>query len=203
MPVLYSTPNQANEEYEIEKANIVRSETASIDQLYEKKYKNAELSQQIVKSTVTNQIRLKLLAAKEDILQQVFEDASSRLKSVASDKSKYRILLSGLIQEGLYALMEENVSVRVRKQDVDITKKAIEDASAEFEKSTNKSVNISIDESEYLADSSAGGVIIINSTGKIDVNNTLEERLKLLSDSALPEIRLALFGASTSRKFFD
>jgi V-type H+-transporting ATPase subunit E len=198
-----SSANQANEEYEIEKSNIVRSETASIDQSYEKKYKKAELSQQIVKSTVANQVRLKVLAAKEDLLQQVFDEAASKLKSVTSDKSKYETLLSGLIQEGLYALMEEEVSVRVRKQDVDIAKKASATAATEFEKKSSKSVSISIDESDYLPDNSAGGVIIINSTGKIDVNNTLEERLKLLSESALPEIRLALFGATSSRKFFD
>lgn len=42
--------------------------------------------------------------------------------------------------------------------------------------------------------SSAGGVVVAGSGGKIDVNNTLEERLKLLSEEALPAIRLAIFG---------
>lgn len=109
----------------------------------------------------------------------------------------------GLILEGLFALMEEQVSVRVRKQDVDIAKNATSEASSEFEKSSNKPVSISVDESEFLPDSCSGGVVIINSTGKIDVNNTLEERLKLLSETALPDIRLALFGSTASRKFFD
>lgn len=49
----------------------------------------------------------------------------------------------------------------------------------------------------------AGGVIILNGTGKIDINNTLEERLKLLETDALPSIRTTLFGENENRKFKD
>lgn len=50
---------------------------------------------------------------------------------------------------------------------------------------------------------SAGGVIIVNSTGKIDINNTFEERLKLLETDALPVVRSTLFGENKNRKFRD
>lgn len=50
---------------------------------------------------------------------------------------------------------------------------------------------------------SAGGVIILNGTGKIDVNNTFEERLKLLETEALPTVRATLFGENKNRKFKD
>lgn len=49
----------------------------------------------------------------------------------------------------------------------------------------------------------AGGVIIYNSTGKIDVNNTFEERLHLLETDALPAVRATLFGENKNRKFRD
>jgi V-type H+-transporting ATPase subunit E len=39
--------------------------------------------------------------------------------------------------------------------------------------------------------------------GKIDINNTFDERLKLLEDSALPAIRTSLFGENVNRKFYD
>lgn len=39
--------------------------------------------------------------------------------------------------------------------------------------------------------------------GKITVDNTLEERLRLLEDQALPELRTALFGSNPDRKFTD
>ena len=39
--------------------------------------------------------------------------------------------------------------------------------------------------------------------GRIDINNTLEERLKLLETDALPSIRVTLFGENENRKFRD
>lgn len=50
---------------------------------------------------------------------------------------------------------------------------------------------------------SAGGVFILNGTGKIDINNTFEERLKLLETDALPAVRTILFGENKNRKFRD
>ena len=49
----------------------------------------------------------------------------------------------------------------------------------------------------------SGGVVVSNASDKIEINNTLEERLKLLSEEALPAIRLELYGPSKTRKFFD
>jgi V-type H+-transporting ATPase subunit E len=50
---------------------------------------------------------------------------------------------------------------------------------------------------------SAGGLSIVGGGGKIDINNTFEERLKLLEDNALPSIRTTLFGRNVHRKFYD
>ena len=51
--------------------------------------------------------------------------------------------------------------------------------------------------------SSSGGVSIVGGNGKIDINNTLEERLKLLESDALPMVRTVLFGKNENRKFYD
>lgn len=50
---------------------------------------------------------------------------------------------------------------------------------------------------------SHGGVVIYDSTGRIDINNTFEERLKLLETEALPSVRLTLFGENQNRRFKD
>lgn len=39
--------------------------------------------------------------------------------------------------------------------------------------------------------------------GKIDINNTFEERLRLLESDALPAIRAILFGENENRRFHD
>lgn len=51
--------------------------------------------------------------------------------------------------------------------------------------------------------SSSGGVSVVGGNGKIDINNTLDERLKLLETDALPMVRTSLFGKNDNRRFYD
>ena len=43
----------------------------------------------------------------------------------------------------------------------------------------------------------------MNGTGKIELNNTFDERLRMLESDALPSIRSTLFGENENRKFHD
>lgn len=194
---------KADEEYEIEKASIVRSEINAIDAAYKDKFKKASLAQQITKSTIANKTRLKVLATREEALETIFDAAHDELKKASKDKKKYKTLLVGAIEECLYALMEPSVVIKVRKSDVAVAKEAAKVAAENFEKKAKFAVEFTVDEADFLNNDIAGGVVITNGTGKISVDNTLDERLKLLSESALPAIRLEMFGPSTSRKFFD
>lgn len=193
---------KADEEYEIEKSSIVRAETAAIDSAHEQKLKKAALAQQITKSTIGNKTRLRILSEKEKVLEEVFTEAGDALKKLTTKKSEYAPILEGLIEEGLYALMEDKVTLIVRKEDKEIATEAAETAAKKFAEKAKFSVAVSIDE-QTLDSSSAGGVILRNKTGKIEVDNTLDARLKLLSEQALPGVRLEMFGPSESRKFFD
>lgn len=194
---------KADEEYEIEKASIVRAETAAIDSTYEQKLKKASLAQQITKSTIANKTRLRVLATKDQVVNDIFDAAEKELKNITKNKGDYKPILTGLIEEGLLALMEEKVTLKVKKEDVAIAKEAAEQAAKDFESKANFAVEISVDESNFLSSDIAGGVVVVNGSGKIEVDNTLEERLKILSEEALPGLRLELFGISATRKFFD
>ncbi|ODV82201.1 ATPase, V1/A1 complex, subunit E [Suhomyces tanzawaensis NRRL Y-17324] len=194
---------KADEEYEIEKASIVRSETAAIDAAYEQKLKKASLAQQITKSTIGNKTRLRILATKEEVLEEIFEEAKKELKKLTSNKGKYKPVLVGLIEEGLLALLEKEVTIKVREADVALAKEAAEDAAKAFEEKSKFAVSITVNEDDFLSKDVSGGVVVVNGTGKIEVNNTLEERLNILNQVALPGLRLELFGPSATRKFFD
>ncbi|KAF4470893.1 V-type proton ATPase subunit E [Fusarium albosuccineum] len=194
---------KANEEFEIEKSKLVRQETDAIDGQYEKKFKQATMSQQITRSTVANKTRLKVLGARQELLDSIFEDAQKKLADGAKDKAKYQKVLTGLLLEGFYALNEPELQVRSRKKDYDVVKKAIDEAAKEFKKQLGKDVTAKIQEDQPLAEGIAGGVVIISGSGKIDIDNTFEARLRLLEDSAAPAVREALFGKNPNRKFFD
>ncbi|KAK5994961.1 V-type proton ATPase subunit E [Cladobotryum mycophilum] len=194
---------KANEEFEIEKSKLVRQETDSIDTQYVGKFKQATMSQQITRSTVANKTRLKVLGARQELLDQIFEEAQQQLANGAKDKGKYQKVLHGLILEGFYALNEPELQVRAKKADYEAVKKAIGEAAKEYKKEVGKDTTAKLDEENPLADSIAGGVVILSGSGKIDIDNTFEARLKLLEDSAAPAVREELFGKNPNRKFFD
>ncbi|KAL4874844.1 ATPase, V1/A1 complex, subunit E [Aspergillus karnatakaensis] len=195
---------KADEEFAIEKSKLVRQETAAIDTLYEKKFKQAAMSQQITRSTLSNRTRLRVLSSRQELLDELFEEARGKISGVAAkDAKKYQTVLKGLILEGLYSLNESTVEIRARKKDTDAIKKAIGEAEKEFKETVGKEVTVKLDENEPLPNENAGGVVIIGGNGKIEINNTFEERLRLLEIDALPVVRETLFGKNENRRFHD
>ncbi|KAK5662901.1 hypothetical protein OQA88_6312 [Cercophora sp. LCS_1] len=194
---------KADEEFAIEKSKLVRQEMDAIDSTYAKKFKQAQMSQQIARSTVSNKTRLRVLGARQALLDDIFEAAQQRLGDAAKDKKRYQAVLTGLILEGFYALNEPELQVRARKADYEIVKKAIEEAEKDYKDKTGKDIQGTLDEENPVVEGSAGGVVIIGTGGKIDIDNTFEARLGLLREGALPAMREALFGKNPNRKFFD
>ena len=143
---------KAEEEFAIEKSKLVRQETDAIDSSYEKKFKQATMSQQITRSTVANKTRLKVLAARQELLDDIFEQATKKLADTAKDKKKYAAVLKGLVLEGFYAMNEPELQIRARKADYDLVKKAIEEAAKEYKKELGKDVSATIDESNPVAE---------------------------------------------------
>jgi len=191
---------KADEEFAIEKSKLVRQEIQSIDSQYEKKFKQAAMSQQITRSTSSNKTRLRVLQARQELLDQLFEDARKKIATKGKDED-YEETLKGLILECMYMLHEPKVGVRCKKDEKETVEKAAEAAAKEYKEKIGDEVEPVIDEKEYLPEESAGGVFITGSGGKIELNNTFEERLKMCETEALPAVRLTLFGENENRKF--
>ena len=145
---------KADEEFAIEKSKLVRQETSSIDSQYEKKFKQASMSQQITRSTLANKTRLKVLSARQELLDELFEKARGKLSDYANDKSKYQEMCKNLILEGAYALNEDKIAVRARKADYEVVKKAIEGAKKEYKDTMSRDIDIVLDEKNAQPDES-------------------------------------------------
>lgn len=196
---------KADEEFAIEKSKLVRSEIAAIDATYDKKFKQAGMSQQITRSTVANKTRLRILGARQELLDDLFERTRSRLNewSTGKEKGEYGPICKNLILQGCYALNEANIAVRARKEDYDTVKKAMTEAQKEYKDKIGKDIELSLDEKNPQPEGLSGGLSIVGSAGKIDINNTFEERLRLLETDALPHLRVVLFGENQNRRFKD
>ena len=54
-----------------------------------------------------------------------------------------------------------------------------------------------------LTQTRAGGVFVLSGTGRITLDNTFEERLRLAETDALPLVRATLFGENENRRFHN
>jgi V-type H+-transporting ATPase subunit E len=116
--------------------------------------------------------------------------------------------------------MESSVMIQCRSCDTAIVDQASQSAKSNYKDISGREVEVEID--GCLSKDSAGGVRLIAAGSKITVDNTLDERLKLLEEKVcpsahlsvnflcklilrskmLPEIRHELFGVNENRKFY-
>lgn len=196
---------KAEEEFNIEKGRLVQQQRVKIMEYYERKEKQVELQKKIQNSNLLNQARLRVLKAREDHLKNVIDDAKKQLGKVTADKDKYQKILQGLIAQGLYQLLEPEVTIRCKQQDLELVRKAWPLAVEDYRNATKKKkdVKITLDGENFLPNDISGGVELMAQNNKIVVENTLESRLDLISQQMVPELRVTLFGRNPNRKFMD
>jgi V-type H+-transporting ATPase subunit E len=103
------------------------------------------MAQQIAASNITNKSRLKILNARQQVLDRIFEDARKKLPDIQKDKKKYEETLKNLILEAMYALMEKELFIRARKADAEIADRAAKAAAKEFERASGIAVETEVD----------------------------------------------------------
>ncbi|KAI5117056.1 hypothetical protein M0805_005295 [Coniferiporia weirii] len=191
---------KADEEFAIEKAKLVKQAQHTIDVQHEKKRKQAEVAQKITQSTQLNKSRLQLLQRREEHLQDLFSTARDSILELSADEGRYTQLLEGIIVQGLLQLMEPEVTVIARPKDVTLVEKAAEGARAQYTELSGRDATVSV--VGDLSNTIAGGIKLQSANRRITLDNTLDERLKLLESRMLPEIRHDLFGPNENRKFY-
>lgn len=128
-----------------------------------------------------NKARLRILQQRQEVLDELFETTDGLIHQIPEDEEQYATLLQGLLLQGAFALMEQEIEVRCREQDVDQVNGAIEAISERYGEEMGFSPQFSVSE-DYLAASTAGGVIMSGHHGKITVDNTLGARLDIAKE---------------------
>ncbi|XP_037624547.1 V-type proton ATPase subunit E 1a isoform X2 [Sebastes umbrosus] len=195
--------SKAEEEFNIEKGRLVQTHRVKIMQYYEKKDKQIEQHKKIQMSNLLNQARLKVLKTRDDMIMDLLNDARQRLAEIAKDPASYASLLEGLVLQGFYQLLEPKVTIRCRQQDVEMVQVAVNKNIPIYKDTVKSNIVVKIDQQRFLPSDICGGVEVYNDNGKIKVSNTLENRLELMAQQMMPEIRVNLFGANPNRKFKD
>lgn len=194
---------KAEEEFSIEKGRLVQTHRVKIMEYYEKKEKQIEQHKKIQMSNLMNQARLKVLKARDEMITDLLNEARQRLADIAKDPARYATLLEGLVLQAFYQLLEPKVTIRCRKQDVEMVQAAVSKNIPIYKEAVKSNIVVKIDQERFLPSEICGGVEAYNDNGKIKVSNTLESRLELTAQQMMPEIRVNLFGANPNRKFMD
>lgn len=189
---------KAQEEFAIEKDNLVNQHKQKILQYYQKKEKQIELQRKIQYSNLQNQSRIAILKAREDLIQQLKEEASQQLVVISKDESRYSILLQNLIAQALFRLTEKDVFIKCREKDLNLVNHAVEAAIQMYKQELKRDVRVGV-LSSYLNPEISGGIEAYTSDGKIKIVNTLEARLDMLFAQMIPESRVKLFGKNQNR----
>ncbi|KAK2372073.1 hypothetical protein P8452_45482 [Trifolium repens] len=195
----------AEEEFNIEKLQLVEADKKKIRQEYERKEKQVDVRKKIEYSMQLNASRLKVLQAQDDVVNKMKEAAATELLSVSRDHRVYKNLLKDLVIQSLLRLKEPSVLLRCRKEDLQLVEDVLDSAAQEYAEKANLHVpEIVVDKDVFLPPAPShhnphdlhcsGGVVLASHDGKIVFENTLDARLDVVFRNKLPEIRRQLFG---------
>nr|KJB52167.1 hypothetical protein B456_008G248600 [Gossypium raimondii] len=127
----------AEEEFNIEKLQLVEAEKKKIRQEYEKKEKQVEVRKKIEYSMQLNASRIKVLQAQDDVVNEMKESAAKELLNVSRDHHVYKTLLKDVIVQSLVRLKEPAILLRCRKDDVPLVESVLDSAKEEYASKVN------------------------------------------------------------------
>lgn len=190
---------KAMEDFNIEKLKLIQQMKDKVRKEYAMKAKKIETQRAIARSTAINKSRLRTIEERNNLLMQSVDMVRKSLSDVVKKQDQYKKILTDLIVQGSLMLLEPEISILCRKEDVSLVKSVIEDAqkkySSEIKQQANgasRSVKLTVDESRPLVDK-IGGIVLQTQGGAIRVDNTLDTRLELLVEKDKPTIRKILF----------
>lgn len=192
---------KAEQDYTVEKQRLVEEEKLRIKKDFERRMSNVDLETKIANATENNKCKLQVLQSASAEVEKTFADAFEAMKKIPADSGAYAALLESLIKEGVKMLGLKEVKVRCRAAD----KGAVMAAISSVGQSVGASV--SMDDEAITNDDSCvnvpkeciGGVIIVSPDGKIKCSQTLNSRLQVAYDTALPCVKPVLFNQLGSK----
>ncbi|KAG0319474.1 V-ATPase V1 sector subunit E [Dissophora globulifera] len=187
---------KADEEFNIEKAKLVRQEAINIDAAFQRKVKQADVQRRIAQSNNINKSRMKLLLTRQDMLDRLFAETRDKLMETTNNPALYEKYLTDALVQAFFRLLESEVSIQFRKSDKATIERLLPEVKKRYEDATKESIS-------FILLDDAGGVIVAGNGGRIKCNNTPEARLAIIEEDMLPDVRNMLFGQSPNRKFFN
>lgn len=179
---------EAREETEVQNRGFIEAEEE----------KGVEEKERIIRAARLNARKLRW-DAEEGMIEKVLEGAMKRIEEVKKEGfngNSYSNILSGLIKEAAISIIagesaDTELEVKLSEEDAAFVKSGmLKKISDEINQDMGVNVNLSVSGERVK---SVGGVIISVNDGKIEVNNTFEQRMVRFSTGLKEDIINVLF----------
>lgn len=160
---------------------------------------NENTQRRLELSRRTNESRLDVQKHRSSLLDELKHDTETKLKATISNKKVYKELLRKLLLEGAVRLIESDIQILCREEDVSLIKEIIADAEKDFQEFMRNNMNkeyttkFTIIDKKFMEKEEIGGVILYCNRFKTVLNNSLKSRLELTFESSIPDVRRKLF----------
>lgn len=98
------------------------------------------------------------------------DETRRRLGEVTKDPTRYSEILSTLIVQGLYQIMEPKTTIRSRQADQGLIQALLPKAIEEYKSKTGKDVVVTVDSESFLPADTCGGVELLALNGRLRVS---------------------------------
>jgi V-type H+-transporting ATPase subunit E len=199
---------KTDSEFMAELLSLRTAASIQIREEIEQKRKDRLTAKKIERSKRVNDAKFRVMSERNGKMGQLKKEITGRLVGLSQDK-RYGELIMFLIAQGLMIMMENNVTVRCRKEDLQVVQAQLKPAAALYQETALASagvrvnVEVVVDKEEFLppgptpghvGPTCSGGVLLMAREGKIKCTNTLDDRLELAFGKSLPDVRGILFG---------
>ena len=167
----------------------------------------------IERSAAQNQLRIQKMRKINELVESLQTDAKHQMANrMKENEDEYRNLLKELLIQGLIRLIESDVTLRCREEDVSILEDVIEDAVSEYKQLMLSEVKalegrddipcrVKVDQKNFLppyneedpTNSCLGGFVMYCKKNRITCSQTLDDRIEMAYQQAIPQIRVTLF----------
>jgi V-type H+-transporting ATPase subunit E len=199
---------KTDSEFMAELLSLRTAASIQIREEIEQKRKDRLTAKKIERSKRVNDAKFRVMSERNEKMGQLKKEITGRLVDLSRDK-RYGELITFLIAQGLMSMLENSVTIRCRKEDLQIVQAQLKPAVALYQETAlaaagvRVNVDVFVDKEEFLppgptpghvGPTCSGGVLLMAREGKIKCRNTLDDRLELAFGKSLPDVRGILFG---------
>ena len=179
----------AREEHDQALQKLVENSYTKLNSDYETDRSKIDRDAKINFSFAKNQQRITILNTQREIVTKAMEVVRARLQDYVKTP-EYKKTLGSLLKQGLLTLSEKEVKISIVPRDEGIIQDCLNQILSDVKAQID--CTVTIDKENPLPESAIGGVEISNVTDTIRLDNSLQARLLLASEGALPEIKKML-----------